>query len=309
MGEKEISNDNIKQEKPMREISVEGCELLGKGGNGAVYRLDDETIVKVYFSTRASREKIDRNREITKKAFVNGIPTMIAFDMVKVGDDYGVVYEMINAKSLGQEIVEHPERIDDLAQLIADTLKKLHSTEFEYGTLPSSKERFRNEVQLTAQAGFYKPNEVERLNRLIDEIPERNTFIHQDFHPGNLMLQNDEIVLIDVDDSGLGHPILDLAAMYLVYVSAAKTQWKTTQMGLTKKQFARIWEVILKRYFGTTSSSEIAEIDRIIGGYQYVSLIKGVATSPSVPNFLRKPVVASTKRKLFKVIDTLHPIP
>ena len=39
--------------KPMREISVEGCELLGKGGNGAVYRLDDETIVKVYFSTRA----------------------------------------------------------------------------------------------------------------------------------------------------------------------------------------------------------------------------------------------------------------
>ena len=37
-------------EKPMREISVEGCEVLGKGGNGAVYRLDDETIVKVYFS-------------------------------------------------------------------------------------------------------------------------------------------------------------------------------------------------------------------------------------------------------------------
>ncbi|WP_408070556.1 phosphotransferase family protein [Butyrivibrio sp. JL13D10] len=309
MGEKEISNDNIKKEKPMREISIEGCELIGKGGNGAVYRLDDETIVKVYFSTRASKEKIDRNREITKKAFVNGIPTMIAFDMVKVGDDYGVVYEMINAKSLGQEIVEHPDRIDDLAQMIADTLKKLHNTEFEYGTLPSSKERFRNDVRLTEEAGFYKPNEVERLNRLIDEIPERNTFIHQDFHPGNLMLQNDEIVLIDVDDSGLGHPILDLAAMYLVYVSAAKTQWKTTQMGLTGKQFARIWDVILKRYFGTTSASEIAEIDRIIGGYQYISLIKGVATSPSVPNFLRLPVVALTKLKLFKVIDTLYPIP
>jgi uncharacterized protein (TIGR02172 family) len=297
------------KEKPMREISVEGCELLGKGGNGAVYRLDDETIVKVYFSNRASKEKIDRSREITKKAFVNGIPTMIAFDMVKVGNDYGVVYEMINAKSLGQEIVEHPDRIDDMAQLIADTLKKLHSTEFEEGTLPSSKEKLRNDVRLTAEAGFYKPDEVERINRLIDGIPERNTFIHQDFHPGNIMLQNNEIVLIDVDDSGLGHPVIDLAAMYLVYVSAAKTQWKTTQIGLTKKQYARIWDVILRRYFGTTSSSEIAEINRILAGYQYLSLIKGVATSPSVPNFLRKPVVASTKRKLFKAIDTLHPIP
>jgi uncharacterized protein (TIGR02172 family) len=309
MGDNEFSKDNTKKEKAMREISIDGCEIIGKGGNGAVYRLDDETIVKVYFSVRASKEKIDRNREITKTAFVHGIPTMIAFDMVKVGNDFGVVYEMINAKSLGQEIVEHPDRIDDLAQMIADTLKKLHSTEFEEGTLPSSKERFRNEVRLTAEAGFYKPQEVERLNRLIDEIPDRNTFIHQDFHPGNLMLQNDEIVLIDVDDSGLGHPIFDLAAMYLVYVSAAKSQWKTTQMGLTKKQFERIWDVILKRYFGTTSPSEIAEIDRIIGGYQYINLIKGVATSPSVPNFLRKPVVASTKRKLFKMIDTLHPIP
>ena len=60
---------------------------------------------------------------------------------------------------------------------------------------------------------------------------------------------------------------------------------------------------------GILSDSEIAEIKSIIEGYQYVSLIKGVATSPSVPDILRRPVVASTKRKLFKVIDTLHPIP
>lgn len=37
----------LKSDKPMREVSIEGCELLGKGGNGAVYRLDPETIVKV----------------------------------------------------------------------------------------------------------------------------------------------------------------------------------------------------------------------------------------------------------------------
>ena len=35
-------------QKALRHISVEGCELLGKGGNGSVYRLDDDKIVKVY---------------------------------------------------------------------------------------------------------------------------------------------------------------------------------------------------------------------------------------------------------------------
>ena len=252
MSEQEMQMESkMPKERAMREISVEGCQVLGKGGNGAVYRLDDETIVKVYFSNRHSPERINRSRETTKRAFVCGIPTMIAFDMVKVGENYGVVYEMINAKSLGQEICEHPDKIDDYSNLIADTLLKIHHIEFEKGTLPDSKERLRKEVIATREAGFYKPEEAERVMKLIDDIPDRNTFIHQDFHPGNLMLQNGEIMLIDVDDSGLGHPIIDLAAMHLVYVTAAKTSYKLTAMGLTKDQFARVWNNILKRYFHT----------------------------------------------------------
>lgn len=296
-------------EKEMREVSVEGCELLGKGGNGAVYRLDDETIVKVYFGERNSIEKIKRNREITRNAFVQGVPTMIAFDMVKVGDSYGVVYEMINARSFAQEIAANPDRTDEFAHLIVDTLKKLHSTEFEEGALPSSKERYRNEVQITLDKGYYKPGEADRLFKMIDTIPERNTFIHQDFHPGNIMYQNGEIMLIDVDDSGMGHPIFDLAGMYLVYVTAAKTKWKTVDMGISREQFARIWDIVIKEYFGTTSPSEIAEINRIIEGFSMVNMIKGVATSPSVPNFLRGPVIYFTKKKLMKVVDKLHAIP
>ena len=296
-------------DRPMREISVEGCQILGKGGNGAVYRLDDENIVKVYFSNRYSPERINRSRETTKRAFVNGIPTMIAFDMVKVGENYGVVYEMINAKPIGQEICEHPDKIDEYSNLIADTLLNIHHIEFEKGTLPDSKERLRNEVIATRDAGFYKPEEAARVMKLIDGIPDRNTFIHQDFHPGNLMLQNGEIMLIDVDDSGLGHPIIDLAAMHLVYVTAAKTSYKLTAMGLTKEQFARVWNNILKRYFHTDDENKIKEINRVIEGYAMISLIKGVATSPNVKNWIRKPVVAIYKKKFFKMIDTLYPIP
>jgi len=74
---------------------------------------------------------------------------MIAFDMVRVGENYGVIYENINAKSLSQEICEHPEKLDDYAHMIADTLKKLHSTEFEKGVLPSSKERLIKDIAVS----------------------------------------------------------------------------------------------------------------------------------------------------------------
>ena len=37
-------------QKAMREVSVEGCEVIGHGFYGTVYRIDEETIVKVYNS-------------------------------------------------------------------------------------------------------------------------------------------------------------------------------------------------------------------------------------------------------------------
>ena len=36
--------------RAMREVSVEGCEVIGRGFYGTVYRIDEETIVKVYES-------------------------------------------------------------------------------------------------------------------------------------------------------------------------------------------------------------------------------------------------------------------
>lgn len=307
---KQADNDKTKKApKPMREISIEGCELLGRGGNGEVYRLDPETIVKVYYGKRNSPEKIKQNREVTRDAFVQGIPTTIAFDMVKVGDNYGVVFEMIDAKSFSEEIASNPAKTDEYAEMIADMLIKLHHTEFKEGALPDSRDRVRSDIKATYDAGFYTQKEVERLNKLVDKIPYRNTFIHQDFHPGNIMLQKGEIVLIDVEDAGLGHPVLDLSSMYLVYITAQKSKWKTTDMGITKQQFSRIWDIIIKKYFETNDPKEIEEINRILKGYSMIKLIRGVATSPSVPNIIRKPFTSSSKKKLFSVIDTLHPIP
>ena len=35
-------------EKALRFVSVEGCEVIGEGANGKVYRVDRETVVKTY---------------------------------------------------------------------------------------------------------------------------------------------------------------------------------------------------------------------------------------------------------------------
>ena len=98
--------------KAFREIDINGKEKIGQGGNGTVYRLDDERIVKVYRKEH-NLEFIEREQQYAKSAFVSGIPSVITFDIVKVGECYGVVFEAMNSDTLSHAIVTEPEKKDE----------------------------------------------------------------------------------------------------------------------------------------------------------------------------------------------------
>ena len=38
----------IEIEKPLKQLSLEGCEMIGKGANAEVFRLNDEQVVKIF---------------------------------------------------------------------------------------------------------------------------------------------------------------------------------------------------------------------------------------------------------------------
>ena len=84
--------DMVTVEKAYPRMSVEGCEFIAKGANGAVYRYDDETILKTYFAKDALPE-IKQERENARQAFILGINTAIPYGIVRVGDGYGTVTE------------------------------------------------------------------------------------------------------------------------------------------------------------------------------------------------------------------------
>ena len=70
-------------EKAFRVVSVEGCEEIGHGSNGTIYRIDKDNVVKVYKNADAL-EEIKHEREVAKLALILGIPTAISYDVVSV---------------------------------------------------------------------------------------------------------------------------------------------------------------------------------------------------------------------------------
>ena len=125
----------------MRSLSIEGCKKVGEGALGSVYQVAEDTIVKV-FRTTDSMPVIQTELDRSRQAFVKGLPTAIPFDIVQVGNQFGAVYEMLNAETLNDYLIRHPEQTDEMIRKYVQLLRQIHSSEALPGELPSAVSQF-----------------------------------------------------------------------------------------------------------------------------------------------------------------------
>ena len=246
-------------EKAYREVSVDGCEIIGQGANGKVYRIDPDTIVKMYFNPD-SLEEIQKERELARTALILGIPTAIPYDVVKIGDSYGSVFELLNATSFAKLIIADPNKLDEVVAMSVDLLKKIHSTEVKPGVMPDEKEIVLNWASFLKD---YLPEaDAKKLYDLVDAVPQDNHMLHGDYHIKNVMLQNGEVLLIDMDTLCVGNPIFEFASIFNAYQGYSEFDHENIKgfLGITYEQGKEFWDKTIKLYFDGKSDEELEEI-------------------------------------------------
>ena len=257
----------MKVEKAYRVISVDGCEVIGQGANGKVYRIDRDTIVKVYMNPD-SLPDIQRERELAREAFVLGIPTAIPYDVVRVGEGYGSVFELLNATSFAKLIAADPSQLDHVIRMSVDLLKKIHSTRVRPGSMPDMK---GVAVKWCSFMKDYLPEETfTKLMDMVNAVPEVDHMLHGDYHIKNVMLQDGEVLLIDMDTLCVGHPVFEFASVYNAYQGFSETDHSNIErfLGISFETGKELWDRTLEYYFDDKTPEEIAKIAdkaRIIG--------------------------------------------
>ena len=257
----------ITVEKAYRVVSVEGCEEIGRGANGTIYRIDQDNVVKVYNNADALAD-IRHEREVAKLALILGIPTAISYDVVRVGDSYGSVFELLNARSFSKILATEPEQLDWCVAEYVDMLKKIHGTLVPAGKLPDMKETALSWA--TFMRDYLPQDAGEKLYALVEAVPHDDHMIHGDYHTKNLELQNDEVLLIDMDTLAVGHPIFELASMFNSFVGYSEYDHEIIKkfQGFDWETGQSFWRKSLAAYLGTTNERKIREVEdkaRIIG--------------------------------------------
>lgn len=288
--------------KAYRQFDVTNCKVIGEGAKGIVYRYDAETIIKVYKNDDCLDE-IQKERDLAKKAFVAGVPTAISYDIVKVGNKFGSVFELLDSKTLSELIAEHPENIEEYGKLFASLAKNMHDTICNPKGLPNIKDRLKGWINTVSP--FVKPATLERIAKLFDEIPERMTLIHGDYHTKNIMMQKDEALLIDMDTLSIGHPIIELGIMGFSYGIYNDMNPDNTQsfLEISSEQAHKIWEVFLKTYLETEDEEKIKEFKNKIDLITCVRIINHVYKRKKDPKYIE---LASNKLdELVEIVNTL----
>lgn len=292
--------DMITVEKAYRRMSVEGCEFIAKGANGAVYRYDNETILKTYFAKDALPE-IKQERENARRAFVLGINTAIPYGIVRVGEGYGTVTELLNAVSVTTLVNNNQGDISEAVRYYVDMLKSIHAVEAEDGEFPDMRETALAWADFVSE--HIPEDQSKKLRALIEAVPKQNTLLHGDYHTNNIMIQNGEPLLIDMDTLCLGHPIFEIGSMFNAFVGYSELSHENTEafFGYTFETAGEFWRRAIKMYLGTDDD---AVCDSVIDKAMVIGYIRMLRRAIRRPGEVDSPAkIARCKEMLAKLLE------
>lgn len=232
----------------MIEFNLEDWVQVGEGGNGKTYasKSDENILLKVNNGKQGRLDFVQTEYEHTKSVLDLGINAPMQYDIVKVGDQYGIIYQKIkNKKSLCRICADDPSRIDEMAALFSEQGKILHS-------IPCTPSYGRKSIKWRVEDGLKKfrfllsPKKKRIIRSWLAEMPDVEYSIHGDFNPGNLIVSEGKPYWIDLGRFTCGDPNIDYAQLYFmcVLVSHMKQVQEITHM--TEAQLKAFWAAFVK---------------------------------------------------------------
>ena len=286
----------IKIRKALRKIDLEKCEKIGFGGNGAVYRVSEDEIVKVNYNP-ATYAALDLELAKAKEAFLLGIPTAISFDLVDCGEGKrGVVYETIKSRTLGESIQSNPELMEELTQRYVEQLNTLHAVHTDNPVFGNAKDNYRTQVENASK--FLTEEEGQMLKLILDVLPEGDRLVHCDAHPKNIMIQNGDMLWIDMEGMATGHPIYDLISIAVVLNGMRTDEMSLGICGMDNQTVLKFKDCFIRKYFKTEDPEAVQRYSSMIDALRLIRAVFAIGfTSKNTEEF--RPAIIGMARQVF----------
>lgn len=190
-------------------------ELIALGGTADIYDLGDGTVFKRFHDDKPDG-CIDNEVECTQSEVAIRFGAPKIYEQVDDERGRGIIMEYVKGKSM----------LDVMRKGLADfdietNARKLASLHYQINNydgsmFPKGHELMRQRI---SWSHCLEEKTKQKLYQLLDSLPQGNCVCHTDIHPGNAMITDDGIRIIDWCDTICDARWLDLGRSLLIFES------------------------------------------------------------------------------------------
>jgi uncharacterized protein (TIGR02172 family) len=245
--------------------------LLGAGRTAEVFAWGDGQVLKLY-RPGLPQLWVDQEARVGRIVANAGLAAPAVGDLVEVDGRPGVVYERLDGPSLLDYMATHPADIPALARRFAALHAQMHNC--LRSELPSQRAALQKAIHVAPP--LPAPLKLAVLERL-DRLPDGQAVCHGDYHPGNLVVAQRGLVVIDWMTAGRGHPVADVAATTLLFRIARVPDYYSTETQEAVDQARRAFYQAYRAAYLGYRPFPVAEIEAWIPVLAAARLSNGIA--------------------------------
>jgi len=225
-------------------------KLIGQGRTAEVFEWGENRVLKLYRND-FPKAAIENEFRVGLELFNKNLPVPEVDRFIELDDRLGIVFERVNGRTMMSLLSSQPWKIAGEAHKLAE-LHKAIQIDVDV-KIPSQKLRLKESI---AKSEILCNELKADLLGVLQRLPDGNVLCHGDFHPDNVIVSKNKVVVIDWMTATIGNPMSDVARTSIIFKFGAipehKSKIETNIINFVRMKF---YNEYIKHYLKITGVS------------------------------------------------------
>ncbi|GKX28771.1 aminoglycoside phosphotransferase [Vallitalea longa] len=232
-------------------------KLIGEGSTAEIYELDNNKILKLFIKGY-KKKYIKYEYRVNNILSTYDLPVTKAYKMVKCNDRIGIIYDKVNGNTMLHNI------FDDMSSIktYGENLAKLHYTIHKVTYNKRLYNYKQSLIRSIKNIDLIDNDTKHKIIAYTKSLPDGSNLCHGDFHPENILIDNNKYYIIDWMTTRKGNCLCDVARTIIILkYSVVEKDIPIDEI----KEFHVLRSLLLKHYvnfYTAFSGADINEIEK-----------------------------------------------